>query len=290
MGRYSINSIQPGQYFVKVGAERFADEWYNNATHRTNAVPYSVPADSIIGGFNFDLESGQNPAFVEVTSDPAGAAVYLDYQPTTNVTPAVLNVGEVGDWDWAGYRMASHVITVKKAGRPRPSPQSVAAKEAETVSVHFDLTSNAWGSASIATAPDGATVFVDYADSSDGITPVIVGNLAPGSHVVLLKKTGYLQPRPVTAWIQDGLTNEVVIPMETNTAPNRLIADVRSVPPGATIYVDYLPTTNVTDAVVDWMDAASHAGSGWHSASHTIMLRKSGFLPAAPRYVADRTE
>ena len=209
-GGYSIDTIQPGRYYVKVGAERFADEWYNNATHRTSAAPYSIPAESRIGGFNFDLKSGQNPAFVEVTSDPAGAVVYLDYQPTTNVTPAVLNVGEVGDWDWAGYRMASHVITVKKAGRPRPSPQSVAAKEAETVSAHFDLTTKAWGSASIATAPDGATVFVGYADSSDGITPVIVGNLAPGSHVVLLKKTGYLQPRPVMVWIQDGLTNEVL--------------------------------------------------------------------------------
>jgi len=288
-GTYFLYSVLPGHYYAKAGAERFADEWYDNATHRTSAVPYSVPADSIIAGFDFDLAPGQNPALVEVTSDPAGAAIYLDYQPTADVTPAVLTVGEVGDWDWTGYRIASHVITVKKTGRPRPSPRPVAAKEAETVSVHFDMTSDAIGSVSVATIPDGTAVYIDYADSADGISPVVVGNLAPGSHVILLKQTGYLQPRTVLAWALEGLTNEVSLPMTANTAPDRLIANARSVPPGATVYVDYLPTTNVTDVVVDWMDPASHTGSGWHSASHTIMLRKSGFLPAAPRYVPDRT-
>jgi hypothetical protein len=288
-GAYTLYSVLPGHYYAKAGAERFADEWYDNATHRTSAVPYSVPADSIIGGFDFDLDAGQNPALVEVTSDPAGATVYLDHQPTAEVTPAILNVGEVGDWDWTGYRIAPRVITVKKAGRPRPSPRPVAAREAETVSVHFDMTSNAVGSVSVATIPAGAAVHIDYADSADGISPVVVDNLVPGSHVILLKQTGYLQSRPVVAWAQEGLTNEVSMPMTVNTAPDRFIANVRSVPPGATVYVDYLPTTNVTDVVVDWMDPASHAGSGWHSASHTIMLRKSGFLPAAPRYVPDRT-
>jgi uncharacterized repeat protein (TIGR02543 family) len=235
------------------------------------------------------LEAGQNPALVEVTSDPSGAAIYLDFQATAKVTPAILDVGEIGTWDQLGNRMASHVITLKKAGRPHPVPQVAPAREAERVGVHFDMTASASGSLSIATTPAGATVFVDYADASAGISPVVVGNLAPGSHVILLKKTGYLQPRPIVAWVQEGFTNAVSVPLMTNTAPARLMVDARSVPPGATVYVDYLPATNVTDVVVDWMDPASHAGSGWQSGSHTIMLRKSGYLPLAPRYVTDRT-
>ena len=111
----------------------------------------------------------------------------------------------------------------------------------------------------------------------------------PGPHVILLKKNGHLQPRPVEALVSEGTTNAVAIAITSNTAPDRLIADARSVPPGATIYVDYLPATNVTDAIIDWMDPSAFAGSGWFSASHTIMLRKNGFLPAAPRYVPDHT-
>jgi len=501
-GAYTINEVFPGKYYIKVGAERFADEWYSKAIHRSHALPYSVSANSTIEGFDFDLDAGQNPVLVQISSDPAGALIYLDYQPTGCLTPALLNVGEVGTIDDSGYRIASHVISVKRFGSPRPSPRAVAAREAETVDVNFHMTSDASGWLSITTVPDGSDVFVDYADplpngsgglptnevintsysgnsitfttgrapilpgsitvlfadgvhgsvtdngagslngnyqnaipgphqangtviysngevsvffpdilglqsssvtirytvrglesnppnrfvppmeeispsysgnslsftthyqpirpgsvtvsiadgtrgvvtddsfgslsgnylnvipgshpangtvvyvngqvniffpdvlglqssrvtisyevgtESDGVSPVVVNNLAPGAHSILLRKTGYMQPRPVVAWVQAGYTNEIMIPMPTNSSSDRLLADVQSVSSGAVIYVDYLPVTNVTDAIVDWMDPASHAGSGWYSVSHTIMLRKTGSLPMAPRYVPDYT-
>ena len=289
-GIYTLYSVQPGNYYAKAGAEHFADEWYDNATHRTSAVPYTIPANSVIGGFDFDLASGQNPALVEVTSDPSGATVYLDFQPTAQVTPVVLNLGDVASHCvCTGARIASHTVTVKKAGRPHPSPRPVPAHEAETVAMHFDLTSDEAGLLSILTTPEGADVFVDYADVAAGISPVLVGNFAPGSHVILVRKSGHLQPRPVRGWTSDQMTNVVTIAVAPQGSSN-LVADVHSVPPGATVYVDYLPTTNVTDVVVDWMDAASHSGAGWYSASHTIMLRKSGYLPAAPRYVPEQTD
>ena len=77
--------------------------------------------------------------------------------------------------------------------------------------------------------------------------------------------------------------------MITNIASARLIAESRSVPPGAAVYVDYLVTTNLTDSIVDWMDPAKYAGTGWSNESHTVMLRQNGSLPPAPRYVQDRT-
>ena len=287
-GNYAIGSILPGRYYLKVGAGRFADEWFSDATHRTNATPYAVAAETVIAGVNFDLLSGQNPALAEVTSEPSGAEIYLDFQPTGQVTPAIIDVGEVGDTDWSGAKIASHTITVKKAGRPVPSPRQLATPEAETVSLHFDLTSDEAGTLSISTVPTGAEVFVDYADAAAGVSPVEVGNLAPGSHVILLRKSGYLQPKPIVAWVTDGGRCDVYVPLEADTSTERLKADVRSVPPGADVYVDYLPTPDlVTDVVVDWMDPASHAGTGWHSASHTIMLRKPGYKPMAPRYVPE---
>jgi uncharacterized repeat protein (TIGR01451 family) len=285
-GRYELKGLLPGSYTLKAEAALFRDEWWSDALQEDLASAMAVAGGDDLS-IDFDLASGQSPALVEVTSDPSGAAIYLDYQATTNLTPALLSVGEIGDWDWTGSRIAPHVITVKKAGRPRPSPRAVFLTEAETAAVHFDLTSSASGCISIGTTPAGTAVFVDYADSAEGISPITVGNLAPGSHVILLKQTGYLQSRPVVAEARAGLTNVVSLPLTPNTAPERLMANARSVPPGAAIYVDYLPTTNVTDVVVDWMDPASHAGIRWHTASHTIMLRKSGFLPAAPRYVSE---
>jgi 5-hydroxyisourate hydrolase-like protein (transthyretin family) len=287
-GHYELNGMLPDLYLVKAEAAKFQDEWWVDAHHRDQSSPVLLDYGDDLS-LDFDLVPGQSPAFIEVTSDPSGAQVYLDHQPTTNLTPTVLEMGEIGSRDWNDDLLAPHVITVKKAGSPRPSPRSTGAKEAETIGMHFDLVGTASGFVSVETIPAGATVYVDYADQVDGITPVVVGNLAPGSHVILLKESQHLQARSVLAWIQDGATNHVVIPLTPNSATDRMVADVQSVPPGASILVDYLPTTNVTGAIVDWLDPASHTGLGWHSASHTILLKKDGFRPPAARYVVDRT-
>lgn len=455
-GRYDLSGLLPGDYTLKAEAESFADEWWDNANHRDDASPFVLGFGDEVQR-DFDLAAGQSPARIEVTSDPAGAQIYLDYWPTGEVTPAVVDVGEVGTWDAAGNRLASHVITLKKPGVPQPSPRTVAATEAETVVEHFDLTSGASGTVMVQTIPAGAEVFVDYADNAAGVTPLVVGNLAPGSHTILLRKAGYLQPRPLVAgaaegssayaetsqagtfaaegslwrsgmdqvfalglpfdfpfhgiprsvcyvdihgairftsgasdwnaseaafaaqpmiaamwgdfyeygspielWLQTGTDNVTVqwrrgsvlnvsatlrsdgridlkygagnahgglvgvsagdgatytlaatsqsgsmayandvlfapppamvsveVALTRATAPERLMADVRSEPQGVAVYVDYLPTAQVTDVVVATMDPASHAGSGWHSASHTILLRDPSVRPYAPRYVPD---
>jgi 5-hydroxyisourate hydrolase-like protein (transthyretin family) len=289
-GVYELLGMIPGSYTLKVEADHFADEWWNNATHRDQATTFPVAIDDILW-MPFDLASGQSPGFVEVTSDPSGAAIYLDHQPTTNVTPAILDLGEVASHCVSlGGGIASHTITVKKAGYPRPPPDTVWAEEAGTTQVHFDMTGNATGSLSLATDPPGASVYVDYADTADGVTPTTVQGLEPGSHVILLRKTGWLHPRPIIASVLPDLTTTVTVTLATNDlTASRVIADARSTPPGATIHVDYLPTTNITDAVIDWMDPASHAGDGWYTASHTIMLRGNGFRTTAPRYVGEET-
>ena len=284
LGNYGITGLLPDFYKIKVTAPAFQDEWWNKVNKEALASPVAVAiGDNLV--YNFDLALGQSPALVEVTSDPAGATVYLDYQITTNVTPTVLDIGEVDDSIWA----ASHVVTVKKDGRPWPSPRPVTAIEAQTVSVHFDLTSSESGGLDVSTEPEGTEVYVDYADTSVGVSPVVVGNLAPGSHVVLLRQNGHLQPRPLLALVSGGATNCISVSLMSNSSPDRVIADVRSVPPGVSVYVDYLSSTNVTDVVVDWMDPASRAGTGWGSASHVIMLRRAGYAPTLPRYATTLT-
>jgi len=286
-GAYELRGLLPGNYTLKAGAEEVADEWWSDATHEDRATAFAVASGSDLT-CDFDLLAGQNPALVEVVSDPAGAMVYLDYQATTNVTPTVVDVGEVASHSVQldGWAIASHVIALKKVGSPRPAPRSVAAVEAETTTLTFDLTAAA-GSLSVVSEPDGAEVFVDYADAAAGVTPLVVDQLAPGSHAILLRKDGQLQPRPILAQVAAGTTNEVAVPLASALVGDRILAEVQSVPTGAVIYVDYLPTANVTDATIDGLDPASHAGAGWHSASHAILLRKRGCLPAAPRYVPE---
>ena len=290
-GAYELAGLLPGDYTLKAGAEEFADEWWPNATHEDRATPFVVTNGSDLV-YDFELLSGQNPALVEVRCDPeVNATIYVDYQATTNVTPTVLDIGEVashsvGLGEWV---IASHVITLKKAGLPRPPPCVVPAVEAETVNMTIDMTSSAEGGLSIATIPGGADVFIDYADVADGVTPLVVDHLAPGSHTILLRKDGYLQARPIVAQVETGITSEISIPLASVISADRIMGEVQSSPTGAVIYVDYLPTTEITDAVIDWMDPASHSGAGWHSASHTIMLRKPWHMPGAPRYVPEVT-
>jgi len=45
------------------------------------------------------------------------------------------------------------------------------------------------GSVDIKSSPSGATVYIDSVNK--GVTPAIISNIAAGSHILLLKKTGY---------------------------------------------------------------------------------------------------
>ena len=295
-GAFGIAGVIPGEYYVRVGADGCADEWYINADHRSAAAPLQVQPNSIVIGLDFELTHGRNPALVEITSNPTGAVVYLDYIPSALVTPVILDIGEPASQCHVpdprcmrhashSVRPGAHTIWVQKAGRPWPSPKQVDAREAETVSVHFDLTSDEVGAMSVTTVPSGAAVYVDHADVALGQTPIVVDNLSPGFHTLLVKKDDALMPQPIRAMISADATNAVSLPLGAIDSP---AADlfVRSIPPGAAIYVDYLPVTNVTDSLVRLLDPVSHSGRGWHSVSHSILLRKDGFIPAAPRTIA----
>ena len=137
----------------------------------------------------------------------------------------------------------------------------------------------------IDTTPSGASVYVDYADASLGVTPLTVSNLAAASHTILLKKDSYLQPMPVVVNVRKDETNSVAVPLNLMGAGTNLMVQVESSPSNMPVYVDYLPTAHVTAATLDYLDAASHAGSGWHSASHTIMLVADDGYHSLPYWV-----
>ena len=286
-GVYVFESVYAGPYYIKVGAPHFAHEWHDSAAHFDHADVYLVPVDASISGLDFDLAAGSNTSLVKVTSSPPGAAIFVDYWPTGEVTPATVMIGESGEWDADGYQLASRVITLRKAGIPRPAPVVIDPVQAETIEVAFGLTTMDSGALHVYSDPANAEVYINYANAMDGYTPVLVENLAPGTHTLLLRRAGYLQPRPVRAVVESGRTNTIMIPMSRANAENRMIADVRSTPKNVPVFVDYLPSGLTTDALINYMDPASHAGAGWHSASHVIQLRPEDRLSSAPRYVPE---
>ena len=65
------------------------------------------------------------------------------------------------------------------------------------------------GAVSVVTTPEGAEVYVGYADAPEGVTPIVAGNLSPGSHTILLRREGMppMAPRyvPETADMIHGM-------------------------------------------------------------------------------------
>ena len=290
-GTYELMGLLPGSYTLKAEADEYKDEWWSDALHEDSAALIAVASGDDLS-YDFDLMPGQSPALVDVRCDPeVNAVVYVDYWPTTNTTPAIVDIGNTVSRpaDAGGWGIASHTVSIKKAGVPRSVPQIASAVEAETITMTFDVSSDDAGSVGVDTTPAGSQVYIDYADVADGVTPLVVDNLAPGTHTILLKQQGYLQSRPVMVQVGADLTNMIVVPLAPVSETNRIIAEVRSIPPHAEIYVDYLSGTNLTDAVIDWMDPASHAGAGWHSASHVILLRKDGYQSSSSYYPPEGT-
>ena len=114
-----------------------------------------------------------------MTSNPSGASAVLDNgydQLTTTGTFSNVPTG------W-------HNVQVSKSGYQTYST-SIEVKPGATSTVYATLTPNKQvGSISVSSNPVGASLYVDTI--YQGYTNQIVGNLAAGTHTVLLKKSGY---------------------------------------------------------------------------------------------------
>ncbi len=311
-GSYVFEDVVPGRYFLKISAQGAKDFWLGDAEPGTGAsAPFSTfNADSRT--FDFDLEPVQADAWASVEprrsgtdetddedgGDPrvalaGGMTIYLDMWPAETTDGNLVLLGEVaashGEFDET--TLLPHSVTVKDSasGAQVPAPDVwVDGEEGATVvaTPYFSAKS---GAVRVVTDPAGAEVWIDYADKSLGTTPLVVDNLAAGashSHVLLLRKSGYLRPRPIEFAIAEDEATVVSVPLEDEASPAMSVA-VSSAVPGMPIYLDYLPTELVTPATVGGMDPASHAGDLWFSASHSILLRHLNLTPFAPRAVPE---
>lgn len=131
---------------------------------------------------------------VAVTTNPPGAQVVLDGKQQ-GVSPMTLTVA-------AG----THVLELRGAGEPRTMSLDVAA--GAQLSQYIEMTKGplAAGSLQVRTDPAGAQVSVDGV--ARGASPVIVADLSPGEHTVVLESENGTTRQTVT--VEAGATASLV--------------------------------------------------------------------------------
>jgi len=143
-------------------------------------------------------------ATVSLASDPAAAAVTVDGKPSGH-TPVSLELA-------AG----PHRVEMSKGGRHRTV--TVDAKAGQTMALVLDLGSGAssTGQLRVSTTPSGARVAVD--GRARGTTPLLVADLAPGDHEVLVEGRGRSVRQAVT--VEAGVTAALLLPLAGADAPS----------------------------------------------------------------------
>jgi hypothetical protein len=200
-------------------------------------------------------------------------------------TPATIDAGE-RTLNADDPAILPHTIQVRLPGAPWPAPQAVDVAEGETRQVHFDLSDPAAGSLRVVTTPGGAAVYVDGTDGAVGITPVTVTNLAPGAHTVILQRGAYLRPAPIDATIAAGQQTEVALTLAAaSAAPYRPTVTIETRPALVDVEVDYTPPALTSAVQIVNLDPVAGDGTNWATGTHAVLLRKTGYVPAAPRRI-----
>lgn len=139
-----------------------------------------------------------------VQSTPTGVQVVVDGQ-VRGVTPLQL-----------ALKPGAHILELRGKGAPRVIPITLAAGATLSQFVEFAEASVATtGQLDVRSDPPGARVLVD--GQPVGVAPMIVENLSPGSHRVMLEREGATVQHEVT--IEAGATASLVAPIAAPAGP-----------------------------------------------------------------------
>lgn len=170
---------------------------------------------------------GAGKGYYAISSSPQGGSVYFDgsYEGTAPVTVEVSSSGTPG-----------HTILVALSGYQSWSqnyPGNPA--DGQTVYVTAYLTPIAtYGSISVTTSPSQATAVLDGSQSQ--ITPCTFNNVNPGTHTIMVSKSGY-STTSRTVSVSAGSNTPVSVTL-SQLPPNTGSIYMVSNPQGAAAYVD----------------------------------------------------
>ena len=194
---------------------------------------------------------------IYVSSTPSGASAILDNGYDQVVTPGTFNTVSTG----------SHTVKVLMSGYQAYST-SIPVSAGATSNVYATLTPNQQiGSISVSSIPKSASVYID--NIFEGMTNVVVGNLAVGSHTVTLKMAGY-QTWTNTVAVNNQQTTYITATLTPVSSPSTGDLQVSSSPSGAAIYLngDYQGTT---------LSSGPFSITGLSPGTYTTVLKKTGY-------------
>ena len=200
-----------------------------------------------------DVQTGT----IYVSSSPSGASAILDNGYDQVVTPG--NFYSVT----TGY----HTVQVLMSGYQQYST-SIPVSAGATSNVYATLTPNQQlGSISVSSVPKSASVYID--NIFEGMTNVVVGNLAVGSHTVTLKLAGY-QTWTNTVTVNNQQTTYITATLTPVSSPSTGDLQVSSSPSGAAIYLngDYQGTT---------LSTGPFSITGLNPGTYPTVLKKTGY-------------
>ncbi|MCK9331127.1 MAG: DUF3344 domain-containing protein, partial [Candidatus Cloacimonetes bacterium] len=139
---------------------------------------------------------------IRVTSAPAGAAIYLDDEPTQWTTNTTIPGISAGD----------HSIRVEMERYRIPDDRWVTVTKGANATAHFNL-EPITGSIEVTSEPSGAWVYLDGVNMSV-VTPATLENLIIGDYTVEVRAEGREDYRTVT--VNDGETTSVNFDLTTS--------------------------------------------------------------------------
>ena len=189
------------------------------------------------------LEEATDVGSISFISVPSGAGIFLDNKDTGKNTPATVS----------GVMAGLHAYVLKLSGY-NDAAGTVMVEAGRTAQVSANLVAVlTTGSVNVSSSPSGAEVYIDGV--SRGVTPVILRDIAAGTHTFRLKLSGY-QDSEGSVIVEAGQTAVI------SAALTRIITagdlDISSVPPGADIYIDGTKLSGVTPQVVPGLSEGTH--------------------------------
>jgi PEGA domain-containing protein len=180
-----------------------SDEEPAERSRRPMAVMAAVVAVVIAIGafaawrFVFSGPAAEVTGSISVTTVPAGAQVLIDGQPR-GMTPLTLSLSP-----------GQHALELRGSGEPRTMPITIGAGQQLSQYVELANSAASVGQLQVRTEPTGALVTVDGV--ARGKAPLVVDELPPGEHAVVLQSDLATVKQTVT--IEAGQTASLVVPL-----------------------------------------------------------------------------
>jgi serine/threonine-protein kinase len=144
------------------------------------------------------------------------------------------------------------------AARPRSEPKS---RRGRDVPARAPITA-APGLVAVDSSPQGAQIQVDGRADSSWVTPFTVAQLAPGSHTLVISKSGYTTETKALT-VAAGSKNTLSVHLNPLAAGVSVTSD----PSGASIFIDGRDSGRLTPSALTL-----------EKGSHNVLVRKPGFL------------